>query len=192
MCSMRFLKALFLMIILPQATPLRHHIPNDPSLELRSSPNKVQAKKTLSIEIQSRRAIVLSGLISIIPLVVVKPVWSGGWQDYKPAPEGSTTSEIARSATEKATTLLIETIPVNADNALPLSDAREMARNCYTECFEKFGDSLVPATEYDISVYCTSRCFESVATAAFGLERGSAAFCQAYADATQLEFFGCP
>ena len=138
----------------------------------------------------------------------IPPAWSSTsrWQDYTPAPIGSTTDDIIQSATAKATDRLVQTLqpaqpvtdgtPRNSTTPPPIpastSAAASIASSCYLECFRKFGDSLVPATEYDISVYCTSRCFEEVATSsAVGLHTGSATFCQAYEQLTGLEFFGC-
>uniref|UniRef100_A0A7S0G7D0 Uncharacterized protein n=1 Tax=Proboscia inermis TaxID=420281 RepID=A0A7S0G7D0_9STRA len=164
----RFTEALFIfMILLPLVISLR------------------QPTKT---SLLSRR----SFFPSLVFTAVARPrrSWGGGWESYKAASSTATTAEIIAEATEKATDLLVETLP-SGPSALPPLDARSMARECYLECFKKFGDSIVPATEYDVSVYCTSRCFETVATRAFGLQRGSEEFCRAYVVATELEFYGC-
>ena len=143
-----------------------------------------------------RRSIMIAGLLTCTSFAspIVNPAWSSGWQDYVPAPAGSTTDEIIQSATEKASALLVETVRSSDgsnNKALPPSEALGIAKKCYLECFRKFGDSIVASTEYDVSVYCTSRCFEEVATSAFGLEKGSPVFCRSYAEATDLEFYGC-
>jgi len=162
----KYTEALLLMImLLPGATPL--HSPPNPSF--------------------LRRRAVLAGLVSAS---LTRPARSGGWQDYETAPTGSTTAEIIQSASDKAATLFVEKIPAGPAT-LPPAEARDAARRCNLECFQKFGDSLIPSTEYDVSVYCASRCFEDVASTAFGLKRGSADFCRAYSAITDLEFYGC-
>ena len=106
------------------------------------------------------------------------------------AADSEATEEMVASSTERWSRFFVDTVPRGPAASAP-DVVLAATRACYRECFSKFGDSLLPGTEKDVGVYCTSRCFLPVATRTLGLRKGSANFCDAYNKATDLEYYDC-